>query len=264
MIELSELLQVVINNWGVITLFFLVAILYSSAGFGGGSSYLAILALTGMSFIQFRAISLLCNIVVVSGGTYIYFKKGLFNWKKIIPLALISVPFAFLGGYLKISQTFFFILLGVTLVVAAISMWISKYIVDSPKQGTHKSAVKDGFLGGVIGFISGMVGIGGGVFLAPVLHLTNWDTPKRIAATASFFILVNSLAGLLGQYQSQSIESDFYFEPNIAFILMLTVFLGGQIGSRLSASKISPYVLKRITAILIAFVGLRILYKHLF
>ncbi|MCF6348594.1 MAG: sulfite exporter TauE/SafE family protein [Flavobacteriaceae bacterium] len=263
MIEFSELLQVAIDNWGIVVLFFLVAILYSSVGFGGGSSYLAILALTGMGFIQFRAISLLCNIVVVSGGTYIYFKKGLFNWKKITPLALLSVPFAFLGGYLKISQTFFFVLLGFTLIVAALSMWVSKYIVDSPKQGTYKSVVKDGFLGGVIGFVSGMVGIGGGIFLAPLLHLTNWDTPKRIAATASFFILVNSIAGLLGQYQSRSIGTDFYFEPNIAFILILAVFFGGQIGSRLSASKISPYVLKRITAVLIAFVGLRILYKYL-
>jgi len=260
MIEFSELLQAVIDNWEVIVLFFFVALLYSSVGFGGGSSYLAILALTGMGFIQFRAISLLCNIVVVSGGTYIYFKKGLFNWKKIIPLALLSIPFAFLGGYLKIGQTFFFVILGFTLIIAALSMWVSKYIVDLPKQSTRKSVIKDGFLGSVIGFVSGMVGIGGGVFLAPLLHLTNWDTPKRIAATASFFILVNSIAGLLGQYQN----TDFYFEPNIAFVLMLTVFLGGQAGSRLSASKISPYVLKRITAVLIAFVGLRILYNHLF
>ncbi len=111
----------------------------------------------------------------------------------------------------------------------------------------------------MVGFVSGMVGIGGGIFLAPLLHLTNWDTPKRIAATASFFILVNSLAGLLGQLQNP----EFYFEPNIAFLLMLTVFFGGQIGSRLSASKISPFVIKRTTAVLIAFVGIRILYKYL-
>ncbi len=260
MIEISSLLTVFLENWEVVILFFFVAILYSSVGFGGGSSYLAILALTGLSFIQFRAISLLCNIVVVSGGTYIYFKNGFFNWKKMVPLVLLSVPFSFLGGYVEISQTFFFLLLGFTLIVAALSMWVSKYIVDLPKQSTGKSVVKDGFLGGLIGFVSGMVGIGGGVFLAPLLHLTKWDTPKRIAATASFFILVNSIAGLLGQYQN----IDFYFEPNIAFILMLTVFLGGQIGSRLSASKIPPYVLKKITAVLIAFVGLRILYKYLF
>jgi len=259
MIEFSELLNVIIDHWGVILLFFMVAILYSSVGFGGGSSYLAVLALTGLSFIQFRAIALLCNIVVVSGGTYIFAKNGHYNWKKVVPLALASIPMAFIGGYLKISQTFFFILLGFTLIVAAVLMWISRYLAESSIQETP-SVVKDGFFGSIIGFISGMVGIGGGVFLAPLLHLVKWDTPKRIAATASFFILVNSIAGLLGQFQNP----DFYFEPNIAFILMLTVFFGGQIGSRLSASKISPFVIKRLTALLIAFVGLRILWKYLF
>jgi uncharacterized membrane protein YfcA len=258
MIEISDILMVIKENWEVILLFFMVAILYSSVGFGGGSSYLAVLALTGLSFIQFRAIALLCNIVVVSGGTYIFAKNGHYNWKKVVPLALASVPMAFIGGYLRISQTFFFILLGFTLIVAAVLMWISKYLAESSVQETP-SVVKDGFFGSIIGFVSGMVGIGGGVFLAPLLHLMKWDSPKRIAATASFFILVNSIAGLLGQFQNP----DFYYEPNIAFILMLTVFFGGQIGSRLSASKISPFVIKRLTALLIAFVGLRILWKYL-
>jgi len=259
MIEFSELLNVFFAQWEIIILFFLIAIIYASVGFGGGSSYLAVLALTGMSFIQFRAISLLCNIVVVSSGTYIYFKNGYFNWKKIIPLALLSVPFAFLGGYIKISQTLFFMLLGVTLVIAALSMWIFKFSTDSSIQEDNGSVVKDGIIGGVIGFVSGMMGVGGGVFLAPVLHLSKWDTPKRIAATASFFILVNSIAGLLGQYQNP----DFYFEPNIAVVLMLTVFVGGLIGSHISAKKLSPLTIKRITALLIFYVGLRILYKHL-
>ncbi len=259
MIEFSELLNVIMSQWEIVILFFLIAVLYASVGFGGGSSYLAVLALTGMSFIQFRAISLLCNIVVVSGGTFIYFKNGYFNWKKIIPLALLSVPFSFLGGYVKISQTLFFTLLGITLVIAALSMWISKFSANSSIQENNGSVVKDGFIGGIIGFVSGMVGIGGGVFLAPVLHLTKWDTPKRIAATASFFILVNSIAGLLGQYQNP----DFYFEPNIALVLMLTVFIGGLIGSHISTTKLSPITIKRITAILIFYVGLRILYKHL-
>ena len=259
MIELQQLFTVIIDNWEIVLLFFLVAILYSSVGFGGGSSYLAILAVSQLTYIQFRAISLLCNIVVVSGGSYIFYRKGLFNWKKIFPLALASIPMAFLGGYLKISEVTFFILLGITLVVAAVLMWISKYIVEVPSIATGKSVVKDGLIGGVIGFISGMVGIGGGIFLAPLLHLTKWDTPKHIAATSSFFILVNSIAGLFGQYQNP----DFYFEPNIAFVLMVTVFLGGQIGSRISATKISPYSIKKMTALLIAFVGLRILWKYL-
>ncbi len=261
MIELSELLNVLTLNWEVVVLFFLIAVLYSSVGFGGGSSYLAILALTGLSFIQFRAIALLCNIVVVSGGTYIFAKNGHYNWKKVLPLVFLSVPFAFLGGYLKISQTIFFILLGSTLLIAAILMWISKFIVSEAKDSKGVSSkIKDSAIGGFIGFLSGMVGIGGGIFLAPFLHLTNWDTPKRIAATASFFILVNSIAGLLGQIQNP----DFYFEPNIAFLLMVVVFFGGQIGSRLSATKIAPFVLKRTTAVLIAFVGVRILFKYIF
>jgi len=260
MIEFSSLLTILNENWEVVLLFFLVAILYASVGFGGGSSYLALLALTGLAYIQFRAIALLCNIVVVSGGTYIFAKNGHYNWKKVIPLVVLSIPFAFLGGYLKISETLFFILLGITLILAALFMWLSKYLVSKEKESTKiTTKLKDGAVGGLIGFISGMVGIGGGIFLAPFLHLTNWDTPKRIAATASFFILVNSLAGLIGQFQNP----DFYFEPNIAFLLMITVFFGGQIGSRLSATKISPFIIKRLTAILIAFVGIRILLKYL-
>lgn len=260
MIEFSELLNAFLLNWEVVLLFFLVAVLYASVGFGGGSSYLAILALTGLSYMQFRAIALLCNIVVVSGGTYIFAKNGHYNWPKVIPLTLLSVPLAFLGGYIEISKTTFFVTLGAVLVLVAILMWISKFIVSETKKGgSAKSSLMNGATGGAIGFLSGMVGIGGGIFLAPILHLINWDTPKRIAATASFFILVNSVAGLLGQIQNPN----FYFEPNIAFLLMVVVFFGGQIGSRLGAGKISPFILKRITAVLIAFVGVRLLFEYL-
>ena len=161
--DINLLLETILTNWEIILLFLLVAILYSSVGFGGGSSYLAVLALTSLAFTQLRAIALLCNIVVVSGGTYIYIKNNLFNWRKIVPLVLMSIPLAFIGGYLKISQTFFFILLGITLLIAAILMWSSKYI--SKKAGNSnfkKSLTKDVSYGGFIGFISGMVGIGGG------------------------------------------------------------------------------------------------------
>lgn len=259
MIELSNLGPVFIENWETIALFFVVAILYASVGFGGGSSYLAILALMGFAYVQLRAISLLCNIVVVSGGIYIFAKNGHYNWRKVVPLVALSIPFAFLGGYLEISETLFYIVLGFTLIFAAILMWLSKFVVSKPAKSTKlRSKLKDGAIGGFIGFISGMVGVGGGVFLAPFLHLSNWDTPKRIAATASFFILVNSLAGLFGQLQNP----EFYFEPNIAFLLMVTVFFGGQIGSRLSAARISPLVIKRTTALLITLVGIRILLKY--
>lgn len=261
MIELSELITSFVQNWEIVILFFAIAILYSSVGFGGGSSYLAILALTGFAFTQIRATALLCNIVVVTGSTIIFAQQGFYNWKKVLPLALLSVPLAFLGGYLKISQSLFFILLGLTLIIAATLMWLSKFISEKSKKNTSKpSLLKDASYGGIIGFISGMVGIGGGIFLAPLLHLTNWDTPKKIAATASFFILVNSVAGLLGQVQNP----DFSIEWNFTAMLLIVVFIGGQIGSRLSAYRISPFALKRTTAVLIAFVGLRILWKYLF
>ncbi|PQJ78052.1 sulfite exporter TauE/SafE family protein [Polaribacter porphyrae] len=248
------------ENLYICFFFFIVSILYSSVGFGGGSSYLAILALTGIVFTQIRATALLCNIVVVSGNVLLYQQQKKLDWKKIIPLVLLSVPFAFLGGYLKISQQFFFVLLGVTLLFAAITMWLSKKIINTNKKMNAKSTFKNSSLGGAIGFISGVVGIGGGIFLAPLLHLTNWDTPKKIAATASVFIFVNSIAGLFGQYSNP----DFMIDWNLTSIVLITVFIGGQIGSRISTKRFTPIQLKKATAILIAFVSIRILIKYLF
>jgi uncharacterized membrane protein YfcA len=252
--------ETLVQYWQIIILFFTVAILYSSVGFGGGSSYLAILALTGIAFTQIRATALLCNIVVVFGNVYLFYRQKEIDWKKIIPIVICSVPFAFLGGYLKINQQFFFILLGFTLLFAAITMWVSKRIVSSEENNDSSKPLKNGLYGGFIGFVSGMVGIGGGIFLAPLLHLTNWDTPKKIAATASFFILVNSLAGLAGQYSNP----DFYIDWYLTSILLVTVFLGAQIGRRMSNNYFTPIQLKKTTALLIAFVSVRILWNSFF
>ncbi len=255
----QEVLSLLLNNWYIICLFFAIAVLYSSVGFGGGSSYLAVLALTGLAFTQIRATALLCNIVVVIGNVFFFHQQKTYNYKKVIPLVLFSIPFAFIGGYLKISQTFFFILLGVTLLFAAITMWTSKKIVASEEKPVQMSISKNAGFGGLIGFISGMVGIGGGIFLAPLLHLTHWDTPKKIAATASLFILVNSIAGLSGQY----LNPEFTIDWNLTVVLLITVLIGGQIGSRLSYKFFKPVQLKKATAILIAFVSIRILWKYL-
>lgn len=252
--------DILVSNWHIILLFFAVAILYSSVGFGGGSSYLAILALTGIAYTQIRSTALLCNIIVVTGNVFFFQKEKLYCWKKVIPLVVFSVPFAFLGGYLRISQAFFFILLGITLLFAAITMWISKRITANSNTIENLSLSKNASYGGIIGFISGMVGIGGGIFLAPLLHLTHWDIPRRIAATASFFILVNSISGLIGQYMNP----DFTIDWALTSILLVIVFVGGQIGSRISNRFFTPTQLKKATAILIAFVSLRILWKHLF
>ncbi|REH52468.1 hypothetical protein C7448_103203 [Tenacibaculum gallaicum] len=257
---ISLFLDVLSANWYIILLFFIVAILYSSVGFGGGSSYLAVLALTGLLFTQIRATALLCNVMVVTGNVLLYIQQKQYDWKKVIPLTLFSIPMAFLGGFLRISQTFFFILLGFTLLFAAITMWVSNKAVTNNNKTSDLSLTKNAGYGGVIGFVSGMVGIGGGIFLAPLLHLTNWDTPKKIAATASFFILVNSISGLIGQYTNPEFSIDW----GLTSILLVTVFIGGQIGSRMSNQFFTPAQLKKATAILIAFVSIRILIKYLF
>ena len=241
-------------------LFFFIAILYSSVGFGGGSSYLAVLALTGIAYTQIRSTSLICNIIVVLSNVIYFQKTKAFNWKKVIPIVLFSTPFAFLGGFLKINQTIFFIILGNILLIAAVTMWFSKNIISKKNNNAKLNITQNASYGGSIGFISGMVGIGGGIFLAPLLHLTNWDSPKKIAATASFFILINSIAGLLGQY----LNPDFNVNWNLASILIITVFIGGQIGRRMSNKFLTPIQLKKATAILIAFVSIRILIKYLF
>lgn len=243
----------------VILLFLLISILYSSVGFGGGSSYLAVLALTALPFLSIKSTALVCNIIVVFGNLYMYQKDKLLKYKKIIPLVLLSVPMAFIGGYLKIKEEHFYILLGFTLLFAAISMWFSKKIESKSVYFEKKSGLKNVILGGLIGFISGLVGIGGGIFLAPILHLSNWDVPKKIAATSSFFILINSLSGLIGQSISFSKSIDY----TLIFSLGLTVFIGGQIGSRLSLKLLSPIQLKKATALLIIFVSIRILYSNL-
>ena len=144
------LLEIFIDNWHIILLFFTVAVLYSSVGFGGGSSYLAILALTGIVFTQIRATALLCNIVVVSGNVYLFIHQKKVNFKKIIPLVLLSVPLAFLGGSVKINQQFFFILLGFTLLFAAITMWLSKQIVAFNEKNKNPKIIRNVSFGGII------------------------------------------------------------------------------------------------------------------
>src|ERR1019366_10660578 len=185
----------------ILLFFFMIAFIYASVGFGGGSSYLAILALYALPFKEMRLIALICNIIVVTGGTIIFIKNKQVNRKKILPLALISVPMAFLGARIKLSQDTFFIILGCSLIVAAVLLWIKtrNITLEDVNAVTKNTYVKDGLLGGSIGLLSGMVGIGGGIFFSPFFNLLKWDTPKKIAATASVFILVNSIGGIAGQ-----------------------------------------------------------------
>jgi uncharacterized membrane protein YfcA len=235
--------------------FFAIALIYSSVGFGGGSSYLALLAVIGISRDVFQPAALMCNIIVVTGGAIIFYRTGALDWKRSWPFLMASVPMAFLGGLWRIGDQFFFLLLGFSLVVAAIFLWIQPE--ESGKRRTDNLVFNLGF-GGGIGLLSGLVSIGGGIFLSPALHLMRWGTARKISALASVFILVNSIAGLAGQFaRSATIEWKFILP------LLVAVFAGGQVGSRLGAQKFNARYIKRITAILILLAGLNILRDHL-
>lgn len=246
-------------HWELLIIFFAIAFIYASVGFGGGSSYLAILTLYAMPFKEIRLIALICNVIVVTGAVIIYFRNNQIDLKKFLPLVLLSVPMAYLGAVLRISQTTFFILLGCSLLLAAILLWMNTKRLELSENAIKPNMAKDGAWGGAIGFLSGMVGIGGGIFLSPVLNLSKWDTPKKIAATASVFILVNSLAGIFGQLTQ--------IADDINVMRMATlggaVLLGGQLGSRVGAFKFSPLVIRRVTAILVFAAGVNVLVKHL-
>jgi uncharacterized protein len=249
------------QHWELLFFFFVIAFVYASVGFGGGSSYLAILALYAFPFKEIRLIALICNIVVVTGGTILFVRNNHLNWKKVIPLVLVSIPMAFLGARLKIEQHTFYVMLGCSLIAAAALMWVKKrttYESIAPDM-EQKSYTKNGLLGGSIGFLSGMLGIGGGIFLSPILNLTKWDTAKRIAATASFFILVNSLAGIAGQLSQLPPAIDY----SRILLLGIAVLAGGQLGSRVAIVKFNPLLIRRITAALIFVAGVEVLYKHL-
>jgi uncharacterized membrane protein YfcA len=184
------------------------------------------------------------------------------NWKKIIPLVLTSVPMAFIGASLKLKQETFFIILGVSLVIASLLLWFKTRDADDPllvRQGAGHY-VKDALTGGAIGFLSGMVGIGGGIFLSPFLNLTRWDNPKKISAAASLFILVNSISGIAGQF------SQLPAQLNYALIgyLSIAVLAGGQIGSRMAAARFNQVVVRRVTAVLVFAAGVETMLKHLY
>lgn len=241
----------------LVTAFFIIALVYSSVGFGGGSSYLALLAQPFFALLPetIKLIGLLCNIVVVTGGVIVFYRQGILKWKEVLPFLVLSVPAAFLGGYWQLKESAFFILLGVTLLLAAVSLWIK------PSTSTSKelSVINKAGLGGSIGLLSGLVSIGGGIFLSPVLHLLNWSTAKKISALASAFILVNSISGLVGYFSAGGRAVDSRF----ALPLLAAVFVGGQIGSRLGSQVFNALYIRRITAVVILIAAINILRDHL-
>lgn len=236
--------------------FLLISCLYSLAGFGGGSSYLAILSLAFHDFQAIRSNALLCNIAVVGIGCWMAHQEGKLQWRKVIPYAVFSVPAAFIGAQIRLSDRAFFIVLGISLIFSAFALLMQSR--QTRMAGRPKPALLTSFTGGGIGFLSGMVGIGGGIFLSPILNLIRWENAHHVARIASFFILVNSIAGIAGLTLTKTFKASW----QISSILLVSVMLGGCVGASISIKKLNDALVKKITAILVMAVGIRLLLIH--
>ena len=242
-------------------LFFATAALYATVGFGGGSTYTALLVMMDDAIWRIPIIALICNITVVAAGSYLAVTRRAFVWQHAAPFFIASVPLAFIGGLIALRDETYFTLLAISLLLAGLRLLLigDKDIIASPTQSTGKAIA----IGGALGLLSGMVGIGGGIFLAPILYYLRWADSKTIAALCSFFILVNSLAGLAGQL----VKNGAGVIPEIAEValpLMAATLLGGLLGARLLLEYLSPNKIQQITALLIIFVATRLLLQLYF
>ena len=235
-------------------LFLITAIVYSSVGFGGGSTYLALLLIWGIPYIVFPVIALSCNIIVVSGNCFNYIRAGNLNLRLLSPYLVGSIPFAYIGGSLPIEKQLFEILLFLVLLVAGILLLFNFKSYDDKDESYRKIPIFISILiGGLLGFISGIVGIGGGIFLSPILFLIRAGRPKHIATTASLFILINSISGLIGQLTKNAV----LVEVQNYWYLLVVVFVGGQIGNFLNLKIFPARILALVTAFLVLFVAIR-------
>ena len=235
-------------------LFFVTALIYSSVGFGGGSTYLAILLIWGVPYTIFPVIALVCNIIVVSGNSINFIRSKNINFNLLFPYLIGSIPFAFIGGSIKIEKSLFEILLFCVLLVAGIFLLIESKSFNKEQIKINKiPRLISISIGSIIGFMSGLVGIGGGIFLSPLLFLMKAGYPKHITSSASLFILINSIFGIAGQLtKDQVLDQVITYWP-----LFLSVLIGGQIGSLLNIKFLSNKILALLTSFLVIFVAIR-------
>jgi uncharacterized membrane protein YfcA len=242
--------------------FLVIAVLYASVGFGGGSSYTAMLMVADTDYRLVPIISLICNLIVVTGGVIQFAGARLIKPHVVVPCTLLSIPMAWIGGITPIDNDVFLLLLALSLLASGAAMLITP---AQPKgemrnPSTRKLWAIGITVGGTLGYLAGLVGIGGGIFLAPALHLLRLAPPKVVAATASFFILVNSLSGLLGHWLKLG-ELELRGEL-VAFVwLFPAVLIGGQLGSRAGIRILRPVTVRRLTAMLVIIVGIRLLFS---
>jgi uncharacterized membrane protein YfcA len=234
-----------------ILLLFVVAFLYASVGHGGASGYLALMALFSMSPAFMKPTALLLNLFVSLSAFILFYRGGHFKWKLFLPFSLASVPLSFLGGMIALDAEVYKKVLGALLLIPVIRMLFFPNASEQDlKEGSTGLSV---LIGAVIGFLSGLIGIGGGIILSPVLLLLKWTNQKQTAAISALFIFVNSLAGLGGQLsKGLNVESGMFMYAGIAFV-------GGTLGGWLGASRFNQQILKYLLAAVLLLAALKLL-----
>jgi uncharacterized protein len=235
----------------VILAIFVVAVLYSSVGHGGASGYLAVMALLAVAPEVTRPTALILNVFVASIAAFQFYRQGYFSWKIFLPFAATSIPFAFIGGMIILPTTVYKGVLGVVLILAALRLAWKFTAAVEPHTPNILIAL---LIGAVIGLLSGLVGVGGGIFLTPVLLLMDWSETKRAAGISAMFILVNSISGLLGNY-----EQVVKLPSNVWFWIAAAV-VGGFIGSTLGSKRFDSLMLRRALALVLAFAGIKLIF----
>ncbi len=233
-------------------LFGVVAFLFAAVGHGGASGYLALMALLGFAPEEMRPTALALNLLVSATSFWLFYRAGHFRWSLFWPFAVASIPFSFLGGWLMVDTVVYRKLLGVFLFLPVVRFFIE----HDKDQFSHRSSSLYGSLGigSGIGFLSGLIGIGGGVLLSPILLLLRWADQKQTAAVSALFIFVNSAAGLAGQWSKGIVL------PPAMGGLVLTAFAGGLLGGWLGAGTFSQRVLKYILAIVLLLASVKLLF----
>ena len=230
---------------------FLVAVLYSSVGHGGASGYLGVMAFLAVAPEVTRPTALVLNLFVASIAFVQFYRAKHFDWKIFLPFAVASVPMAFVGGMIHLPTTIYKIILGVTLILAAIRLAIN---LKSEREPNAPQIWICLIIGAILGLVSGLVGVGGGIFLTPILLLFNWTETKKAAGISALFILVNSISGLLGN-RAQVLEL-----PSTVWIWITAAVIGGIIGATLGSFRFNSLTLRRVLAVGLLIAGVKLIF----
>ena len=238
-------------------LMFAVALLYSTVGHAGASGYLAAMALFNTPPSLMRPTALTLNIIVATVGTIRFLRAGFFSWRTFWPFAVASIPASFLGGWLPLPASVYKGLVGAVLLYSAVRLFFSAKRADT--QETKLAPVGLALiLGAAIGFLSGLTGVGGGIFLSPLLLLMGWAETKQTSGVSVTFILVNSIAGLLGHGLFNHLEA-LETLPHEAFVWAPAVLVGGWIGTELGTRRLPVAGIRRWLSVVLVLAGLKLL-----